>query len=1134
MNKKQFFLFTVMISYCILFLSKQAYGQKLHFEHLTINNGLSQNDVFSLMQDNRGYIWIGTLDGLNKYDGYKFTTYQRQPFKENSLTMNAVTGLWQFDDGELWVHPVNSDLNKFNEAQGTFAIFNPGPSAKFQFDPRLLQDLEIDSDGMIWAFNQEGQLCRFDKTDGHIAGDDYSKMFLNPFHKAASPVRISDLFKDRKGNLWIASSEGIHRVKFHSQLKGHASSVGFENYWHNRNDSNSVIPSAKMFEDHAGKIWLGNFQVLMCIDLETKRITKYRHEEKNINSLSDNRITNIAEDAQGNLWIATLNGLNKLDRDRRNFTRFFHDPNDPFSLGANNIPRIMIDRSNVLWIGTMLSGISKVNLNNYSFPLYQHNPFDRNSLSNNKVTSICEDKTGIVWIGTLEGGLNAWNRATGKFIHYLHDAADPHSLFSNAIGALLEDREGNLWIGSGINGKIVLSRLNRKTNRFEHHYLEYPIGNPYTILFAMYQDKEGLIWIGTVNGILTFDPHSYNSRHYPYYDTNNPDGLSDPWIFSFCEDKEGNMWAGTSTERVNKIDKNWKIKHYTYNPKKPGSISSHTARCIFKDSQGTLWLGTFGGGLCRFNPSDESFTAFTINEGLPSNTVHSIQEDDERNLWIGTGKGFSKFSLKNHSIANYDDKDGLQSNQFTVGHIGPGASFKGRDGTLYFGGINGFNAFHPGDFERNQYVPPIVINQFILFDKTIPGLNIANEIKLKYNQNFFSFEFAALDYTNSQKNQYAYKLEGVDKDWVYCGTNRFARYTNIPYGRHVFHVKGTNSDGIWNEKGASVLVFISPPWWRTNLAYAFYFLCFVLAAFAIHRYQRQRVIRKERERTKEIELQQAKEIEKAYHKLKETQAQLIQSEKMASLGELTAGIAHEIQNPLNFVNNFSEVNKELLSELNVELNKGNIDEAKTITKDVISNEEKIINHGKKADAIVKGMLQHSQSSSGVKEPTDLNALADEYLRLAYHGLRAKDHSFNAIPITIGIETDFDTSIEKISVVPQDIGRVLLNLINNAFYTVTEKQRRFPNGEYQPIVILTTKKADDKIRISVRDNGEGIPQKVLDKIFQPFFTTKPTGQGTGLGLSLAYDIVKAHSGELKVMTNESQGSEFIIQLPAKEI
>jgi signal transduction histidine kinase len=284
-----------------------------------------------------------------------------------------------------------------------------------------------------------------------------------------------------------------------------------------------------------------------------------------------------------------------------------------------------------------------------------------------------------------------------------------------------------------------------------------------------------------------------------------------------------------------------------------------------------------------------------------------------------------------------------------------------------------------------------------------------------------------------------------------------------------------------------------------------------------------KALKAQNEELKEQVAIRTEELSKSLNDLKATQAQLIQSEKMASLGELTAGIAHEIQNPLNFVNNFSEVNKELLVDMKSEIDKGNLDEVKSIANDVIDNQEKINHHGKRADAIVKGMLQHSRTSSGQKELTDVNKLADEYLRLAYHGSKAKDKSFNA-----KVETDFDNSIGKINIVPQDIGRVILNLINNAFYAVSEKVKQNISG-YEPTVILTTKQRGDRIEIKVGDNGNGVPQNVLDKIFQPFFTTKPTGQGTGLGLSLAYDIIKAHGGEIKVETREGEGSEFIIQL-----
>jgi len=427
------------------------------------------------------------------------------------------------------------------------------------------------------------------------------------------------------------------------------------------------------------------------------------------------------------------------------------------------------------------------------------------------------------------------------------------------------------------------------------------------------------------------------------------------------------------------------------------------------------------------------------------------------------------------------------------------------------------------------------------FNGTSNWYGLPQDLSLAYDNNYLTFNFIGITMHQSEKVKYQYKMEGLEKDWSALSLRTEAPYGNLPNGTYTFKVKAMNSDGYWSDEFHYPFT-IRPPWWLTWWAYTLYAVALIALILRLNTYLKARTLRIERERTQKKELEQAKEIEHAYAELKATQKQLIHAEKMASLGELTAGIAHEIQNPLNFVNNFSDINKELLAEMKDEIGKGNIDEVEALANDVMANELKINHHGKRADAIVKGMLQHSRTSSGVKEPTDINALCDEYFRLAYHGLRAKDKSFNAT-----LKTDFDETIGKINVIPQDLGRVILNLITNAFYAVSEKQRAqqtpYPlEGEpdYQPTVTVMTKhqlplsggRGSDgaKVTISVSDNGSGIPQPILDKIFQPFFTTKPTGQGTGLGLSLSYDIVKAHGGELKVETKEGEGTRFIIQLP----
>jgi signal transduction histidine kinase len=415
-----------------------------------------------------------------------------------------------------------------------------------------------------------------------------------------------------------------------------------------------------------------------------------------------------------------------------------------------------------------------------------------------------------------------------------------------------------------------------------------------------------------------------------------------------------------------------------------------------------------------------------------------------------------------------------------------------------------------------------LINNNIEWDSLSSAFHLPFGLILPYNQNYLNFSFVNNDIKGRDKIVYRYILEGADKKWSDISDRPFSRnYYNLSPGQYTFKVASKGFNGIWSFP-AEFSFTIRSPWWMRWWAYIVYAL---LAAFIITTYARyrSRKLQLENIALENKIKQRTAELSQSLEELKATQTQLIHSEKMASLGELTAGIAHEIQNPLNFVNNFSDVNKELLSEMKDEMDKGNIDEAKNIANDIIDNEDKINHHGKRADSIVKGMLQHSRSSTGQKELADINLLADEYLRLSYHGLRAKDKSFNAI-----MKTNFDQSIEKTNIIPQDIGRVLLNLYNNAFYAVAEKKKQYPEG-YEPTVFVNTKKTGDKIEIKVTDNGNGIPQNIVDKIFQPFFTTKPTGQGTGLGLSLSYDIIKAHSGELKVETKEGEGTEFSIIL-----
>ncbi|MEJ7766901.1 MAG: two-component regulator propeller domain-containing protein [Chitinophagaceae bacterium] len=480
---------------------------------------------------------------------------------------------------------------------------------------------------------------------------------------------------------------------------------------------------------------------------------------------------------------------------------------------------MFVDNSNILWLST-LGGLDKVDLNQKAIGLYRHSPSDIHSLSNNNVSAICEDKTGIVWLGTIGGGLNVWNKQTNTFTHYRDNPSKQGSIGSDSITAILEDREGTLWIGGGKNSIGILSKLDRKTGTFKNHSFKLPFqttyGNP---VLTLYEDRQGLIWIGSTGGVSRFHPKTEIWVHYTY-NAKNGEGISDYWTNAICEDNRGNFWLGHNSYALDKLDpKTGKITHYRHNQNDSTSITSSAVKSIFKDSKGTLWFATRYGGLSRLDEANETFTSFTKKDGLPSNTIYSILEDDDGNLWLTTNKGLCRFNHFARTFTNLDKNDGLQGDQFEIRVENAGGCFKGKDGTLYFGGPNGFTVFHPHKLHVNAIVPPVVITRFSLFNKVIPGKNEARQIELSHDQNFFSFEFAALDYSSPVKNQYAYQLVGIDKHWVYSGQQRLANYTNIGPGTYVFQVKASNSDGIWNEKGTSITIIIHPPWWQTWWAY---------------------------------------------------------------------------------------------------------------------------------------------------------------------------------------------------------------------------------------------------------------------------------------------------------------------------
>ncbi len=1092
------------------------------FTYYTTSDGLALDGVTCSLIDKKGNLWFGSVGGLSRYDGKKFTTFGAV----NGLDP-GVYSMVQDTAGNLWTNSGNDNTDDL----------------LYKYDGSKLVRVSIPN------LNDDNANCMYADKEGNIWIPTYSdgiyeyklgvnNKLTNIAHLASSNGLIHNtvlsVTEDNAGNFWFGTDSGVS--KFNGKI--------FINYTKANGLINNNINCIE--KDKDGNMWFGTdsgiskFNGENFINLTTQQ------------GLVNNKINVITADSSGTIWVGTQHGLSKYELHENGGQPGFTNYTKANGLSDNNIITITEDPTGNIWLGTGRGGICKYNRNfltKYAASL---------GLTGTQVNAITQDNKGNFWFGTKDGGVSEYD---GKnFMNY----TTKQGLADNDVYSILQDKTGNIWFGC----MGAISKYDGKT--FTNFSSAQGLPS-YSEIWNSIEDREGNLWFSSWGGLFKYDGKSFTNY-------TSKQGLFSNQTLSVIQDQKGNMWfSGYGLDKWNEKT----VMNYTFEtgmpcPEMPG---------LREDQMGNIWIGTYGKGLCKIH--NDSLTVYSTTQGMGDNTIFSIREDKiNQRLWFGTNSGLSMIDEndlpKNNGNAvrfeNFNHTNGYDIKDFSFNF----SLFVDNKGVVWGGTGDGklfrfdYNKIKPVNkpfqvqlqniavnnenicwnlLDKNKKIinasdSLAILNEMVTtfgkvlsaqeskqmvqefhglqFKSVAPFYPIPQNLILPYKLNNIRIDFAAIEPGFDNRMKYQYILEGYDKTWSPLSNRSSASFGNMSEGTYTFKVKAVNPFNVWGE--ASYTFKVLPPWYRTWWAYGFYALMFLVAAFIANRMIRNRILEKEKAKTKERELEHAKEIEKAYHELKSTQAQLIQSEKMASLGELTAGIAHEIQNPLNFVNNFSDVNKELLEEMKGEMKKGNVDDANAIADDVISNEEKINHHGKRADAIVKGMLQHSRSSTGIKESTDINALADEYLRLSYHGLRAKDKDFNAT-----MKTDFDNSIGKINIIPQDIGRVLLNLYNNAFYAVNEKQKLLTKDlagleAYEPTVSVSTKKTGNSVLVTVRDNGNGIPQKVIDKIFQPFFTTKPTGEGTGLGLSLSYDIVKAHGGELKVETNVGEGSEFIIQLP----
>jgi ligand-binding sensor domain-containing protein/signal transduction histidine kinase len=773
-------------------------GQRVRFKQISLEQGLSQSSVLCVTQDDKGFMWFGTEDGLNKYDGYSFTVYRHEPTNPNSLSHNYVWSVLQGREGAIWIATDGAGLDRFDPDTGQFEHFRYDPKDPYSLSSDFVRVLYQDRDGTLWVGTDGGGLNRFDRSMRRFYA--FRHLSYDPDSLSSNYVRA--IYQDSEGTLWVGTDGGgLDRFD--------PATEKFTNYQYSLRDLHSLSSNVvwSIHEDHEGFLWVGtDGGGLSRFDRSTGQFARYAYDPRNPNGPGANSIRAVFQDREGVLWIGTFGGgLDVFDRDSGSFVHHRNDLNDPRSLSNNRVWSIYEDREGLLWIGTHGGGVSVFDRSTEPFAHFQARPNDSTSLSDNMVRAIYEDNQGVLWVGTAEGGLCRYDPYTQRFIRYEHDPYDPYSLASNSVRSIHEDRKGILWVGLEDG---TLERFDRFRGEVRH-FLTSPVGPGGYVgdpVVSILEDSVGNLWVGTFGGGLSrFDRSS--GRVIGFFGS-----LSSEHIQTIYEDVEGNLWVGTQ-DGLNKVD-GAKVTTYRHDPQDPDSLSHRIVMSVCEDRQGDLWVGTFGGGLNRFDRETETFTHYREADGLPNDMVYGVLEDEQGYLWLSTNKGLSRFDPRTETFKNYDVHDGLQSNEFNAG-----AFFKSASGQMFFGGINGFNAFYPNEVqEGNTYIPPITLISLTQggVDIDVPGeIGSAKEVTLSWPNNYFEFEFAALSYAQPEKNEYAYMLEGFEVGWNTVGTRRFGRYTNLPGGTYTLRLKGTNNDGVWNEEGTSVIILVVPPFWET-------------------------------------------------------------------------------------------------------------------------------------------------------------------------------------------------------------------------------------------------------------------------------------------------------------------------------
>ena len=1045
-------------------------NQTLKFKPYALTEGLSQSSVLCILQDSEGFMWFGTRDGLNKFDGQKFITYRHNSQDSTSISNSFIRSLIEDEDGNIWVGTMNG-LNKYLSKENKFERFKKDESQN-GFSNNGIWDIATTRDGRIWLGTNSG----LEVLDREASKISYVETPNDKRGDLGNHIR--SLLVTSDDHLWICNTSNI---EVYNPISG-----TFKAFSYPQDKAKEVNKNYApvLYQDAQHNLWLGYKNGLFLFDATTGTFKNRQLNSKKYPTITD-EVRSIEQDYLNNLWIGTYNGLYVIHADNEKVFHYVHSENDRTSLSQNSIYTIYEDVKGDLWLGTYAGG---VNYYDRSFDVFKSFTAGTNSSSLNYkvVSSIIEDSNQNLLIGTEGGGINVYSQATGLFTYFTHDDSNPYSLSTDNVKAMIKTHDGDYWVGTHDGGLNVFN-LEKQSDRFKR-YVNNPADSASLSsnrIISLFEDAREDIWIGTSGGGL--NKWSHDSQVFTRID----DSLNyiGSIVYAITPAGNKNSLLISSNRGLTKI--NILTHELTLIPYKKSNQNKdhiHATLYAYEDPRQNIWIATEGDGLYHYNPQTQESTKYGMSDGLPNEVIYGILPDDFNAIWLSTNNGLSRMDLGSKTFSNFDVSDGLVSNEFNYG-----AFKKLKNGELMFGSANGITYFNPDAIIKNAFVPPVSITSFLVNNK--PFL-IDNEddkaIELDYNQNTISFSFVALSYSQPNKNHYAYKLEGFDDDWVDIGNNKSATYTNLNSGNYTFRVKAANNDGLWNDIGASMKLNIKPAPWLTWWAYLIYTLLITTVLLIIRKYSLVRIHEKNELKRERQEKERIEEINQM--KLR-----------------LFTNVSHDFRTPLTLI----------IGPLERMLHK-------KIGTPYIQRQHEIMHRNASVLLqLINQLLDFRKSESGhLKLAVSKANIVPfiENIKVSFDEVaRLRGIDFQFLPEDEVIELWFD----KIN-----LKKVIYNLLSNAFkFTPENGQITVSLSKVTKNKMKLT--STEFLELVVKDSGKGVPKENLKFIFNRFYQLGKddmTRSGTGIGLALTKSIVKLHKGSIKAKSNEGEGTTFIALLP----